>query len=90
MDIRWTLAASSDLLEIFDTLSEKAPVQAARIVGEVYDSIGRLERFPEIGRAGRIDGTREFFVSPFVAVYRVEETAVVLLTVVHSAQLYPR
>jgi toxin ParE1/3/4 len=90
MDIRWTATAASDLLHIFDALSEKAPMQASRFVGEIYESVARLERFPRLGRVGRIDGTREFLVAPYAVVYRDEDAAVVILAVVHSGQEYPR
>jgi toxin ParE1/3/4 len=90
MEIRWAEAAANDLTNLFDYISEKAPVQASRFVGEVYQSVAQLERFPEIGQAGRVEGTREFNVSPYIIVYRLEGSAVVILSVVHAGQEYPR
>ena len=50
-----------------------------------------LVRFPEGGRLGRIEGTRELIVrrTPYIVAYRVEKDCIRVLRILHSAQLWP-
>ena len=65
---------------------------AAIDMGDAIEAfVGRLADFPESARPGRVPGTRELVVTgtPFVIVYRVESTAVVILRMLHGAQRWP-
>ena len=46
---------------------------------------------PEIGRPGRIEGTRELIIqqTPYIAAYRIERNSVRILRVLHGAQRWP-
>lgn len=49
-------------------------------------------QFPMLGRAGQIEGTREFSVTglPYVIVYAItSEQEVDVLTVIHTRRKYP-
>jgi len=48
-----------------------------------------LETMPNRGRSGRIAGTREFVIAPFILVYRVKADAVEILRIYHAAQRRP-
>jgi toxin ParE1/3/4 len=50
-----------------------------------------LADHPHMGRAGRVDGTRELVVArtPYLVVYRVISTEVRIIRVLHSAQCWP-
>jgi addiction module RelE/StbE family toxin len=50
-----------------------------------------LVQFPEMGRPGRIEGTRELVISrtPYIAAYRILGETVRILRVLHGAQLWP-
>jgi plasmid stabilization system protein ParE len=50
-----------------------------------------LARFPEMGRPGRIEGTRELVISrtPYIAAYRILGGTVQILRVLHGAQQWP-
>ncbi len=56
--------------------------------------VGLLADHPEMGRTGRMRGTRELVISgtPFIAVYRVTPKAgrIELLRLLHGAQRWPR
>ena len=54
-------------------------------------AVSRLADFPESARPGRVQGTRELVVpaTPFIVVYRVEATGVVILRALHGAQKWP-
>ena len=53
--------------------------------------VERLKGTPEIGRVGRVTGTRELGLSrtPYVIAYRIESETVLILRVLHGAQRWP-
>ncbi len=63
----------------------------ARIDQTIYDSAGSLKSFPNKGRTGRVEGTRELALPPlpFVVVYRVLKDIVEIANVIHGAQKWP-
>lgn len=67
-------------------------LMAAITVGDaIHAAVERLGRYPEVGRTGRVPTTRELVVTgtPYVVVYRVDATAVLILRVLHGAQQWP-
>ena len=57
----------------------------------LYRGIADLKNFPNRGRSGRIDGTRELIFPslPYIAVYRFHKGAVEVVRVYHAAQDWP-
>lgn len=57
----------------------------------IQAQIARLAQFPESGRPGRIEGTRELVISgtPFIAAYRIAGNTIRILRVLHGAQQWP-
>jgi addiction module RelE/StbE family toxin len=56
--------------------------------------VRQLLQFPETGRPGRIEGTRELVISqtPYIAAYRITGDTVRILRILrmlHGAQLWP-
>jgi len=53
--------------------------------------VNQLQDNPEIGRPGRVDGTRERIIPrlPYIAAYRLAADAVEVLSIVHTARLWP-
>lgn len=50
----------------------------------------RLERHPKIGRPGKVAGTRELIPhESYRLVYEVDEDTVSILTLIHTARLWP-
>ena len=90
MRVRWTTDAADDLERICDDISETSPDSARRIARTIVEGVASLRAFPNRGRIGRVDGTRElvFAPLPFVAVYEVHEE-VQVLRVLHGAQQWP-
>jgi toxin ParE1/3/4 len=89
--IRWTTDAANDLEHIFRHIIRDNPTAASNIIRTITDGIGKLEVFPNLGRSGQVEGTREmvFPSLPYIAVYRVKENAVEVLRVYHAAQDWP-
>lgn len=90
MRVRWTTDAADDLERICDYIAETSPDSARRIARTIVEGVASLRAFPNRGRTGRVDGTRElvFAPLPFVAVYEVHEE-VQVLRVLHGAQQWP-
>ena len=59
MRVEWTLFAMNDREAIFDYLEADSPRAAILIDDRIETQVELLTDMPEIGRPGRIDGTRE-------------------------------
>lgn len=93
MRIRWTRSATRDLTQICNYIAERdGAAVALRIALSVCNRIDTLTRFPERGRPGRKQGTREFVLTglPYLAVYSVNESVTEILRVLHGAQDWPQ
>lgn len=91
MRVRWTADAAGDLQGICDYIAERRPDSARRIAQAVVQGIAALNTFPNRGRQGRVEGTRElvFPSLPFVGIYEVHDDDVQVLRILHGAQQWP-
>ena len=84
-------SAYDDLAKIVQWIAQDSPVNARAVATRILAAIeDRIVLFPNMGRAGRVKGTREWVVAglPYVIVYCVDDArdAVVVLGVFHGAQ----
>lgn len=91
MQIRWSSAASEDLFHIVEFIRKENASAAQRVANAIYEHVGSLSSFPQLGRQGRVEGTREMPVPslPFIVIYRVIQDAVEIAGVIHGAQRWP-
>ena len=91
MELRWTVEAAIDLEHIADYLLEHAPERAEKLVRTLYDAPATLLRFPQRGRPGRKEATRELVLSPlpYVLVYAVRGELIFVVRILHGAQKWP-
>lgn len=89
MKIVWTESARQDLLKIFTCISEENPTAAHRLLAEIKERAVLLQDNPQLGRAGRVDGTRELVVAgtQYILPYRLKEQQIQILAVFHGARL---
>jgi addiction module RelE/StbE family toxin len=89
--IRWTAIAADDLKSVHEYLSEHAPARVDAIVDRILAGIDALEQYPNLGRRGRLDGTRELVITgtPFIVFYRLRKSQVEILGVLHAARKWP-
>jgi toxin ParE1/3/4 len=89
--IRWTRPALADLEAIGDFIARDNPAAAERIAVSLVASVDKLRDHPNLGRPGRLMGTRELVVagSPYVVPYRVRGDEVEILAVFHGARRWP-
>ncbi len=91
MRVVWTRLALDDLEHAHEYIEAAIPQGAHAMIDRIERAIEALISFPEIGRPGRMEGTRELVVvgTPFVVPYRVQGQSVNILGVIHSARRWP-
>ena len=92
MQIRWSPEAADDFESAIRLILQENPNNAQRVAQIIYDRIAALSAFPNRGRSGRVEGTRELVIVPlpFIAVYRVKDESVEIVRLIHGAQEWPR
>lgn len=89
--VRWTSPALADLDSVQDYVAERNPAAAYRLVNHMLDRTDALlSANPELGRRGRVAGTRELVLpnTSYIVAYRVAD-AVEILAVMHGAREWP-
>lgn len=90
MKLQWTESALADRRSIFTYIDTDNPNAAAALDGVFEARADRLKRHPELGRPGRMPGTRELVVHRnYVLVYDLAERKVRILRVLHTALQWP-
>lgn len=92
MDVLWLRGATATRLAQLRYVVRENPPAAARLSAEIRLQVRQLRDQPLIGRPGRVSGTRELVISrtPFIVIYRLTETRIEILRVLHGAQQWPR
>lgn len=87
----WTKAAIRDLVHIREYIARDNPDAAREIALKTVDATERIIEFPEVGRSGRVNGTRELVLSgtPYLIVYRLKKKAVHFVRVLHASRKWP-
>jgi len=91
VEVKWTPSALADLEDAGDFIGQDNPSAAQAMAGRVQDGVEYLMEHPNLGRAGRVRGTRELVISgsPFVVIYRVRFDQIQILRVLHHARKWP-
>jgi toxin ParE1/3/4 len=92
MRVRWTTDAASDLEQICDYIARDRLGTAHRVADDITKAVRGLSTFPNRGRLGRVEDTRELVLAPlpFIAVYELQEEQIVVLRILHGAQRWPQ
>lgn len=91
MRVKWLRTALRNLDEEAAYLTQESPRTAAEFVLHLRAAAATLAEQPNLGRPGRVPGTRELVVSrfPYILPYRVRGGAVEVLRVFHTARQWP-
>lgn len=91
MEVRWSPEAAADFTAIIRYIRNDNPSAALQVARAIYNAIAQLNTFPNRGRPGRVNGTRELLLQnlPFIVVYRVKENLVEIVRLLHGAQRWP-
>ncbi len=91
MILRWTERAA-DHLEMLHAYVAEGNIRAAdALIQNVFEAAERLIAFPELGRKGRVSGTRELILpgTQIILAYRLHKNNVQILAVLHAARRWP-
>ena len=88
----WTRAAIRDTTHVREYIANENPAAAREIALKIVDTAERIARFPELGRIGRVNDTRELVGSgtQYLIIYRSKRNAIHFLRVLHGHQKWPR
>jgi toxin ParE1/3/4 len=89
MIVRWTPTALRDLDSLHEYVAEDSLPAAATTVERIVSGIDALWRHPEMGRKGRVAGTRELIITPYVVAYQIKHGALEIVAIVHAARRWP-
>lgn len=88
----WTRAAIRDLTQIREYIARENPGAAREIALKIVDATERIIQFPEVGRIGRVKGTRESIVpgTPYLIIYRMKKKAIHFISVRDGRTDWPK
>ncbi|MGD1073267.1 MAG: type II toxin-antitoxin system RelE/ParE family toxin [Bryobacteraceae bacterium] len=92
MNVVWSPTAIRHLVAIRKYIEKDSDATAALVAGRILKAIELLRTQPEMGRPGRLAGTRELVVSgtPYIVPYRVRRERMELLAVFDGRRQWPR
>jgi toxin ParE1/3/4 len=91
MKVVWSPRAIRHLVALRDYIAADSEQDAALVAQRILRSVELLQTHPEMGRPGRVVGTRELVVpdTPFIIPYRVRRERLELIAVFHGHQKWP-
>jgi len=91
LKIVWTNRAARNRSEQLLYIAEENPEAAVRLAFEIRDQVFLLSQYPEIGRSGKLKGSRELVIhrTPYVVIYRIRAGSIEIFRLMHGAQQWP-
>ncbi len=92
MHVKWLRRALLNLDEEASYIANDDPAAASAVVARMFEAVSTLVEQPNIGRPGRVPGTRELVVpnTRYVVPYRVRRETVEVLRVFHTSRRPPK
>jgi toxin ParE1/3/4 len=89
--VAWSPRAIRHLSALRAYIARDNPDAAADVALTILAAVERLAEFPNLGRPGRLAGTRELVVSgtPYVIPHRVRPERLEIIAVFHGRQRWP-
>jgi plasmid stabilization system protein ParE len=66
LEVVWSTRALMEFDEILAYIGNQDPATARLVAARIDERVGSLSSQPRLGRPGRVRGTRELIVSPFI------------------------
>ena len=91
MKVVWSRRAIHHLVALREYIEKDSEQNAALVAKRILKAVDLLQAQPEIGRPGRVFGTRELVLAqtPYIIPYRVRRGRLELLAVFHGRQKWP-
>jgi toxin ParE1/3/4 len=90
--IVWSPRAIEHLAHLREYIARDNPNAANRIASALLEAVERLAQLPNLGRPGRVAGTRELVVpgTPYIIPYRLRGDSLEVVAVFHARQKWPK
>ena len=91
MKIVWSPRAIRHLIHLRAYIQKDSEQNAAVVAQRILQAVELLQTQPEMGRAGRVLGTRELIIpdTPYLIPYRLRRDRLELIAVFHGRQKWP-
>lgn len=88
----WSPRAVEHLAHLRSHIAHDNPKAANRIASALLEAVERLAELPNLGRPGRVAGTRELVVpgTPYVIPYRLRGDRLEVIAVFHGRRQWPK
>jgi len=89
--LHWTPIAIGHLRAAYEYVAQENVTAADAFIEHILSAVEQLTQYPQIGRGGRVKGTRELVIAgtPYVVAYRVRRSRIDILAVFHGARKWP-
>ncbi len=91
MKVVWSRRAIQHIVSLRKFIAKDSEQNAAVVAKRILESIDLLQSHPDMGRPGRVLGTRELVIpdTPYIVPYRVRWDRLELIAVFHGHQKWP-
>jgi addiction module RelE/StbE family toxin len=91
MKVVWSRRAIRHLVRLREYIERDSEQNAALVASRILKAVDLLETQPEMGRPGRVLGTRELVVpdTSYIVPYRVRRQRLELIAIFHGRQKWP-
>lgn len=90
MKLAWTRTAHADRKAIREHIAQHAPKAALDLDELISNKAALLLTHPELGRIGRVTGTRELVAHKnYILIYDLTDNTARVLRVLHTARQWP-
>jgi toxin ParE1/3/4 len=91
MQVKWLKWALRNLEQARNYVFQDNPTAAQELIIKIQNAANQLQKYPFMGKNGRVEGTRELIISnsPYILIYRVKEESVEVLRILHTSKRYP-
>jgi addiction module RelE/StbE family toxin len=89
--LEFTARAFRNIAAAEEYIARDNPAAAKKVVQAIFNTAVKLESFPEVGKPGRVPGTRELPLSeyPYTLIYRIKTSRLIVYAVLHQSRQYP-
>ena len=91
MKVVWPRRAIRHLVHLREYIEKDSEQNAALVAKRILEAIDLLQTHPDMGRPGRVLGTRELVVAetPYIIPYRFRRERLELIAIFHGRQKWP-
>ena len=92
LKVKWLDLALDDFDAAIEYIAKENPSAAQRVAQRIWNAGQALGENPEMGRLGRVKGSREWVVTrtPYLLAYRTKIDRVEIMRVLHAKQSWPQ